>query len=260
MRRPLMFILALVLACLALRSPAPLRAQGPGPATVLYPAGWNLVAAPPGSVGLPPGPYFTTSSGTDGYTPEARPGGGPGFWGYFPAPAAVELGVGAQAPALFDSGAGVWTMIGNPSGVSAATVLGASVVLGYDPSLGLVQVTQLAPGEGAWAVSLTGSAITVVPAGPGVQQPEVGPLPLLAARPGAGIPIVDPSVSNCARADLGLPVDPTNVNCSGIPGAGGPTNTPTAICNDGWLSTSQHRQGTCSDHGGVAQFLVNLPP
>jgi hypothetical protein len=29
----------------------------------------------------------------------------------------------------------------------------------------------------------------------------------------------------------------------------------TAICRDGACSFSQHRQGTCSGHGGVAQWL-----
>lgn len=29
----------------------------------------------------------------------------------------------------------------------------------------------------------------------------------------------------------------------------------TAICNDGTYSFSQHRQGTCSGHRGMRQFL-----
>lgn len=33
---------------------------------------------------------------------------------------------------------------------------------------------------------------------------------------------------------------------------GGPA---TAICNDGWTSHSHHHSGTCSDHGGVQQWL-----
>jgi len=33
---------------------------------------------------------------------------------------------------------------------------------------------------------------------------------------------------------------------------GGPA---TAICNDGWTSHSRHNSGTCSDHGGVQQWL-----
>jgi hypothetical protein len=32
-----------------------------------------------------------------------------------------------------------------------------------------------------------------------------------------------------------------------------------AVCNDGTLSYSQHRSGTCSHHGGVRQWLKNLP-
>ncbi len=34
----------------------------------------------------------------------------------------------------------------------------------------------------------------------------------------------------------------------------------TAICNDGTYSHSQHRRGTCSHHGGVKQWLANIPP
>lgn len=33
-----------------------------------------------------------------------------------------------------------------------------------------------------------------------------------------------------------------------------------AICNDGTLSYSEHRKGTCSHHGGVKEWLRNLPP
>jgi hypothetical protein len=56
-----------------------------------------------------------------------------------------------------------------------------------------------------------------------------------------------------------------------IPGAAPPTPTttpeptsgqpsgPTAICNDGSPSYSQHRRGTCSHHGGVREYLVPLP-
>jgi hypothetical protein len=51
----------------------------------------------------------------------------------------------------------------------------------------------------------------------------------------------------------------TNVNgqvvCSPYPSPGGPPPGATAICNDGTYSFSQNRQGTCSSHGGVRQFL-----
>jgi hypothetical protein len=36
---------------------------------------------------------------------------------------------------------------------------------------------------------------------------------------------------------------------------GGPPAGATALCNDGTYSFSQHRQGTCSHHGGVAKWL-----
>jgi hypothetical protein len=54
------------------------------------------------------------------------------------------------------------------------------------------------------------------------------------------------------------PVAPNN---SGGTSSGGatsdvPAGGPTAICNDGTPSYSQHRQGTCSHHGGVAQWLI----
>ena len=37
--------------------------------------------------------------------------------------------------------------------------------------------------------------------------------------------------------------------------SGGPPAGATALCNDGTYSFSQHRQGTCSHHGGVAKWL-----
>lgn len=39
----------------------------------------------------------------------------------------------------------------------------------------------------------------------------------------------------------------------------GPPAGATALCNDGTYSYSQHRSGTCSHHGGVAQWLADLP-
>lgn len=38
-------------------------------------------------------------------------------------------------------------------------------------------------------------------------------------------------------------------------------NNPTALCRDGTYSYSQHRRGTCSWHGGVAEWLRDdIPP
>lgn len=42
--------------------------------------------------------------------------------------------------------------------------------------------------------------------------------------------------------------------CSPYASQSGPPAGATAQCNDGTYSFSQHHQGTCSGHGGVAQF------
>ena len=44
--------------------------------------------------------------------------------------------------------------------------------------------------------------------------------------------------------------------------AGSGASSPTARCRDGSYSFSQHRSGTCSHHGGVAQWLTpgSVPP
>jgi hypothetical protein len=44
------------------------------------------------------------------------------------------------------------------------------------------------------------------------------------------------------------------------PPAPGPPAGATAICNDGTYSSSQHRRGTCSSHGGVREFIAPIPP
>jgi hypothetical protein len=41
---------------------------------------------------------------------------------------------------------------------------------------------------------------------------------------------------------------------------GGSGSGASAICNDGTYSYSRHRRGTCSWHGGVRQWLKDLPP
>ena len=38
-----------------------------------------------------------------------------------------------------------------------------------------------------------------------------------------------------------------------------PDPEPTALCRDGTHSFSEHRQGTCSWHGGVRQWLKSVP-
>jgi Protein of unknown function (DUF3761) len=64
----------------------------------------------------------------------------------------------------------------------------------------------------------------------------------------------DAHVRQAPDLDQGAEGDPT----TSAPGSGGDTGVPagaTAICEDGTVSYSAHRQGTCSHHGGVARWL-----
>ncbi|PAU45220.1 hypothetical protein CK936_30680 [Streptomyces albireticuli] len=46
---------------------------------------------------------------------------------------------------------------------------------------------------------------------------------------------------------------------AGSSSTGGSHAGASAVCNDGSYSYSAHRRGTCSHHGGVAQWLKDLP-
>ncbi len=48
-----------------------------------------------------------------------------------------------------------------------------------------------------------------------------------------------------------------NSDCNCVPSPDtGRRSSATAICRDGDESFSQHHSGTCSGHGGVAQFIT----
>lgn len=75
-------------------------------------------------------------------------------------------------------------------------------------------------------------------------------------------PVINPSsaVPQEEPADVPLSNDNTYINSDGNE-VHSPAYAPsvpagaTAICGDGTYSFSQHRSGTCSHHGGVAQWL-----
>ena len=132
-----------------------------------YAAGWNLIAAPQStdlSSAIPP--LFTLQPGDGGYEavqPDAGTQAGLGYWAYFPASATVNVAQGSNSAYSVDAPAGQFIMVGGPSGTEAATVSGADSVYTYTPATGYVAGTSLAPGQGAWAVSLAGGTITVTP-------------------------------------------------------------------------------------------------
>jgi hypothetical protein len=86
---------------------------------------------------------------------------GEGYWAYYSSAATGTLpAVGAQTFSVFLP-AGQWVMLGNP-GSTPATVTGADNLVVYDPSGNTyVPATTLAPGQGGWAISLNGAAVTV---------------------------------------------------------------------------------------------------
>ena len=52
----------------------------------------------------------------------------------------------------------------------------------------------------------------------------------------------------------------SNSSGANITVTGGDSSGPSALCNDGTYSYSSRRRGTCSHHGGVAEWLKDLPP
>jgi len=136
--------------------------------TVTYPAGWNLVSGPDGTVfSQADDPMYTLE--TDGTTNTPRPNAwgvtsGYGYWAKFDVATTVALH-GCDTPVVIRSApASTFIMIGNPRATTTLPVYGADVVYWYDPDLNnYVVVTTLAPGQGALAISLTGGSIYIGP-------------------------------------------------------------------------------------------------
>jgi len=101
----------------------------------------------------------------------------------------------------------------------------------------------------------------------GSDKAEVGPIPKtgrLCARGTISLYHGSPEIVAHKSADLYVPNlsndrhytnrDGNSVH-SPASSNGGPPTGATALCQDGTYSFSQHRQGTCSHHGGVAKWL-----
>ncbi len=155
------------------------------PATVTYPAGWNLLGASPGTVLTGAvGPLYTLQPDGATYTsvdpgvvaPEYAQGTGPkagvGYWAYFTSATAISIpfyptmpqpGAGHGAiPFTIATTVRRWLMIGNPYN-TAVTVDGLPGVYAYVPGEGYVFTTRLEPGQGAFAYSDTGASILLCP-------------------------------------------------------------------------------------------------
>jgi hypothetical protein len=151
-----------LLVLLSLIQQSGLRAAVPTVGLTL-PQGWNLVANPGGSVAS--GPAYTIQKG-DSYYETAAPGAplvaGLGYWVLAQSRSALPLPAGTLHASIV-APAGQFVMIGDPSGILAAQVSGADLLLTYDPSSGYRPDTSgiLQPGQGAFALSLGGATITL---------------------------------------------------------------------------------------------------
>jgi hypothetical protein len=140
------------------------RAEAWADVGVLFHAGWSIVAGPDGTrFAGASGALYALGPDDDGYL--ALPAGtaataGAGYWAYFPLGRTLQLDAGAPRVAL-DLPAAKWVLIGNPSGALTLPVLGADAVFTFDPLLGYRYTGQLLPGQGGWAISLAGGAISI---------------------------------------------------------------------------------------------------
>jgi PKD domain-containing protein len=131
-----------------------------GPLMVNLPAGWNLIALPPNST--LPGPLaapYTYGPNDSAYVQVQNVPSGVGVWQFLNAPSTLSISRGSPQTATVQLPPGHWVMIGNP-GSFPATVKGADTVYIYDGST-YKATTTLEPGQGAWAISLSGGTATI---------------------------------------------------------------------------------------------------
>ena len=104
---------------------------------------------------------------------------------------------------------------------------------------------------------VAGTKIEVLPSNPPVIKPstlgilEPSPIPTQISA-SAPLTIPSPKLSNNNHY---INSQGNNIHSPAYSNDGSIPEGATAICGDGTYSFSQHRRGTCSHHGGVAQWL-----
>lgn len=146
-------------------SPTPSPTPVPGGRTVTFPAGFNLIGGPVGTlVTGATGPLYTFQASDAAYEvlPAAVPlQAGLGYWAFFPSPTTVSLPP-APPPVAFTVAlpAGHFVMVGNPSDVPVS-LSGADAAYTYGQASAYIAATLLCPGAGAWAYSAGGGSLTL---------------------------------------------------------------------------------------------------
>ena len=142
-----------------------------GPTTaVSYPAGWNLVGGPSGTIESgAAGALYTYQAGDSNYessTPSTPLQAPKGYWAYFPTAATVMLPVVTAQTGQATLPANQFIMVGNPTD-STVSLSGADIVDTFTPATNSYTVTTgaatLAPGQGAWVFSHNGGTLTITP-------------------------------------------------------------------------------------------------
>lgn len=150
-------------------TPSPTASPTPTGPTQTYQPGWNLVGGANGQT-FPgaAGPLYTYQAGDTNY--QILPQGtaiqaGKGYWAYFNGTTTVSLAPTSGSSTLTISvPVNQYIMVGNPSQTQAVTISGADFVYIYDPSINnYVATTTLAPGRGAWVLSINGGTVTLAP-------------------------------------------------------------------------------------------------
>lgn len=149
--------------------------DGPAPGHVLYPSGWSLVALPQDTEVTADAPLYSWFNLGAGGKYSSQPAtesveAGRGYWAWFNCPRFVPLTAGTDSSnSQLDEYS--LSMVGNPSGTSAATVYGHDFAFRWDQTLndgaggydvsGYKAPQQLAVGEGAWVFSYENTYVSV---------------------------------------------------------------------------------------------------
>lgn len=185
------WLLALVVALLALVAAHTAgQAQSAG-FTVTYSSGWNLVAGPRGTILTGAAGSLFTFQGTDS-SYESFPATTPlqpllGYWAFFPTSATLTLSPAVPqttTTSLLSLPRNHYVMIGNPFTVPI-TLSGADQILVYNAAQGqYVATATLQPGQGAWAFSQSGGTLTAATLG---AVATATPPPAPTATPSTGL-------------------------------------------------------------------------
>jgi hypothetical protein len=193
--------------------------------SVTYQVGWNLVGGPDGTIfGTPRDMYSLGPDDTD-FVPQqgnAPIVGGLGYWAYFSMPTTVTLnGPGYDGDSI-DIPAGMWVLVGNPSGNRAAVVDGADAVDIFDAATArYVESSTIPVGQGAWVYSSSDTTVSVTAFGDPVASSPAPPSQSVPAGPVFAVTMfVDPTKTTINPNGPGTLVYEIDAYKAGAPVAG----------------------------------------